>query len=873
MSKISKLICIALSVSLATGTAAYFPLVVEKISANDEIDDELRYIFNDYTDTCSVDPDCIMSGDVYIPDTVEDKGKTYRVTDVPKSAFEYASSVYIGANVEYMSYIVDRFPYLKKITVSPDNKVFYVEDGILFRKITSYKGVPENYIEIYPTCKEDKEYTLPLTPSYYIPDFYWNPYLEKLIIPEEMETGLYSSCINCPGLKSIYIADSINGVVKDAFENCPDLTDIYFGGSIKKWNHIISGSIQTAPSKIDDIEIHTDNEKSSGGLRYVIKSDGTCSVSGYEDTIGKDLKIPQTVKIDGAEYTVTKIDVAAFSDCKTIESVDIPETVTIVEQQAFKNCSNIKNIYTHNSIKSIGGSAFRNCSALDKFIFDDTTQIICDNAFAGCTALKTVIVPAATELIGNLAFSDCSSLEEINADIRNKFFSSADGVLYGKSGTYNKSVGQSNAESESDMLRSVMPPDVSGDVDRNGKVDVSDLLLISLYLLGEKEFDGAEKRFADCNGDGCADIADLAHIKQYVMKDNVELKKGPAAPDESCVNMLEFVRSKTADGSPLDIGYQAAGYEEMYSELYNVSVFDKGYSCSLKGNMSSSIQKDGYCDEYSIVREISDESTEEDIANFQRIINYIDNEAGTESYYIYDMYKKESNNSYYPLPFPEIDDCLNGNGYAEAVSDKSYFVEIVLKDDGEEYKKYGGNKDDYVVTYEIVNKTVKHFSYMNTFESEEIKSELISEYPYHIQSYPKLISIAQRYNNDHQNDPNTEHINALDLSRWYTEKDIKYADTSFTKKLKLSYGMIIPYDIYCCKENDHNPKGIVMEIFLNFDINSEQKKSQIESLVSYFSDNGLDIIISEDVDFSETYNGYYHIERENGQFYLKNSPS
>ncbi|MBE6842361.1 MAG: hypothetical protein E7510_05975 [Ruminococcus sp.] len=64
-----------------------------------------------------------------------------------------------------------------------------------------------------------------------------------------------------------------------------------------------------------------------------------------------------------------------------------------------------------------------------------------------------------------------------------------------------------------------------GDINNDLKCDVTDLTYISLYLLGDVEFDDLQKDAADVNADGGVDIADLAHYKQFISKDNVVLGK------------------------------------------------------------------------------------------------------------------------------------------------------------------------------------------------------------------------------------------------------------------------------------------------------------------------------------------------------------
>ncbi|MDO5560899.1 MAG: dockerin type I repeat-containing protein [Oscillospiraceae bacterium] len=64
---------------------------------------------------------------------------------------------------------------------------------------------------------------------------------------------------------------------------------------------------------------------------------------------------------------------------------------------------------------------------------------------------------------------------------------------------------------------------VYGDTDLNGVADMSDLTLLSQYLLGDKKLDEKGMLCADVTGDNDVSLADLSHFKQYIGKENVKL--------------------------------------------------------------------------------------------------------------------------------------------------------------------------------------------------------------------------------------------------------------------------------------------------------------------------------------------------------------
>ncbi|MBQ9981330.1 MAG: RICIN domain-containing protein [Oscillospiraceae bacterium] len=66
---------------------------------------------------------------------------------------------------------------------------------------------------------------------------------------------------------------------------------------------------------------------------------------------------------------------------------------------------------------------------------------------------------------------------------------------------------------------------VYGDLDSNKEIDITDLTILSLYLLSDVKLNESQLEAADVNADGKVDIADLAHFKQYISKDNVVLGK------------------------------------------------------------------------------------------------------------------------------------------------------------------------------------------------------------------------------------------------------------------------------------------------------------------------------------------------------------
>ena len=205
----------------------------------------------------------------------------------------------------------------------------------------------------------------------------------------------------------------------------------------------------------------------SRDYEYRVLEDGAAEITSYS---GKDsvLKIPNT--LDGK--TVTSIGDEAFSGCRALTSIELPDSVTSMGVNLFAGCESLKNIQVSleqpvfavidgvlfnkaekslicypagkqeeayevpqgiqqikfgafagcrflttielpDSVTSIGDGAFAECSALTNIELPDGLTSIGEYAFLGCSALTSIELPDSVTSIGDVAFSYCSSLTSI----------------------------------------------------------------------------------------------------------------------------------------------------------------------------------------------------------------------------------------------------------------------------------------------------------------------------------------------------------------------------------------------------------------------------------------------------------------------------
>ena len=132
--------------------------------------------------------------------------------------------------------------------------------------------------------------------------------------------------------------------------------------------------------------------------------------------------------------TVKTIENGAFSLCKELMEINIPESVTAIKGCVFEGCNklpvynNLRYADTYlveavdkklesyvikDGTKWIGYNAFNNCSLLTSIELPNTLVNIGYEAFSGCSKLESVIIPNAVTVIERYAFDSCKKLTNV----------------------------------------------------------------------------------------------------------------------------------------------------------------------------------------------------------------------------------------------------------------------------------------------------------------------------------------------------------------------------------------------------------------------------------------------------------------------------
>ncbi|GIZ16278.1 leucine-rich repeat domain-containing protein [Capnocytophaga catalasegens] len=139
------------------------------------------------------------------------------------------------------------------------------------------------------------------------------------------------------------------------------------------------------------------------------------------DKILKDIKhIGSNAFSEESRLTLTSIilpqqlktiEPSAFSRCKHVEQIDIPNTVTKIGYNAFEYCTSLKTINIPYGITEMDSGMFNYCTALTSVSIPNSIKTVA--GFNNCTALTSITIPNSVTKIGNSAFYDCSSLASI----------------------------------------------------------------------------------------------------------------------------------------------------------------------------------------------------------------------------------------------------------------------------------------------------------------------------------------------------------------------------------------------------------------------------------------------------------------------------
>ena len=176
----------------------------------------------------------------------------------------------------------------------------------------------------------------------------------------------------CSGLTSITIPDSVTSIELYAFEYCHKLVEVYNKSALG----ITAGSRGNGYVAYYAKNVYTEEGGSwftdtADGFRFFYDGTDGYLMGYYSEEMAITLPGGFTA-YDGTEVTEYAIYEFAFSVCRGLTSVTIPDSVTSIENHAFEGCSSLTSVTIPDSVTSIGMDAFRGCGSLTSVTFENT---------------------------------------------------------------------------------------------------------------------------------------------------------------------------------------------------------------------------------------------------------------------------------------------------------------------------------------------------------------------------------------------------------------------------------------------------------------------------------------------------------------------
>lgn len=292
------------------------------------------------------------------------------------------------------------------------------------------------------------------------PYLFYDTKLESIILPENVVSIDEHAFEDCKNLFSIIIPSSFTSIDPLAFNNCSALNTIdkedYLG---VKNDHGVLVFYSWANDAKTELSVTSSPLKSYSGIVF----------------------IPESIKLNGKNYSVTRIGNGAFKGCTDLTYVTIPNSVTEIGNSAFEDCSGLTHITIPNSVIHIGEYSFSGCQ-LNYITLGNSVATIRDDVFP-VNYIKDVYCYA--EIVPDAWSQFCGTVSKEPNVILHVPASSVNSYKADKSWSrYFKTIVPLKDEDPSPIGSGV--GSMKGDLNNDGKVNVADLVKLSDIILNQE---------------------------------------------------------------------------------------------------------------------------------------------------------------------------------------------------------------------------------------------------------------------------------------------------------------------------------------------------------------------------------------------------
>ena len=157
-----------------------------------------------------------------------------------------------------------------------------------------------------------------------------------------------------------------------------------------------------------------------GGEVYYVTSIGDQAFKGAEIT---------SINTNNA-LRLKEIGTESFANCANLTNVSLIEGINVMGERAFASCTALQTIKLPSTLRTISKGAFDGCTSLNDVKLQLGASVLSENAFAHCTSLTTLSLPRSITSVEDNVLNGASALTEILVDPNCPYYASIEGVLY-----------------------------------------------------------------------------------------------------------------------------------------------------------------------------------------------------------------------------------------------------------------------------------------------------------------------------------------------------------------------------------------------------------------------------------------------------------
>ena len=157
----------------------------------------------------------------------------------------------------------------------------------------------------------------------------------------------------------------------------------------------------------------------SGGTSYSAMCDSATTLTSGDTKPSGYTAAAMTDAVIGD--CITTIGISAFTHCRSLSGLTIPNSVTAIGTEAFYGCTSLSSVTIPNSVTDIGNSAFYYCGNLTSVTIPNSVTNIGSGAFYYCTGLNSATIGSGVTVLNGYTFGNCGSLHSVTLPNRLRY--------------------------------------------------------------------------------------------------------------------------------------------------------------------------------------------------------------------------------------------------------------------------------------------------------------------------------------------------------------------------------------------------------------------------------------------------------------------